>query len=251
LMKLGKYEEAERDLTHFIQNATDKKAIATALFNRGMTYNFLNRLDEAIEDFDRSIDMDSTNPKIYFERGLSLLAKNRYEDALKDFSRILELGVENEFIYSNRAYAHRMVGNYQLCIEEGIKIEPERSSDTLAEGSRLHGFEGLRISHRRSEPIYRDETRSSRGILLSGHGLSRISTIRPSPPELSKGFELESIFEIHYESSRRVSGSEASDEMKECHSSTSTMTYCEYSATSSFLFPEFFFTMKRTCSVSF
>lgn len=80
-------------------------------YNRGTEFGHLNRLREALGDFNKSI---SANPNIEFaygNRATTYYFLGDYLSALRDYDRALTLNPDNPSAYYGRALTHRNLGN--------------------------------------------------------------------------------------------------------------------------------------------
>ncbi len=80
--------------------------------------------DNAIIFFDKAIDLDANNAKLYSERGVTHFHLKHNLKALADMDKAVELEPNNSYRYSSRAFikgACRMtdeaIADYQKCIE--------------------------------------------------------------------------------------------------------------------------------------
>jgi len=60
-------------------------------YTSGMNYMEMDRLDKALDCFNRSIILKPKNPQAYLARGKINYKLNEIEDAVSDWSRVLEL----------------------------------------------------------------------------------------------------------------------------------------------------------------
>lgn len=82
---------------------------------RAAIYEYMSRLDDAIEDITHVIQQGSREPHDYFTRGRYLLDNGNHVDAVKDFTTTIALGNERDFdYYTEAAFFHRAVAN--LCL---------------------------------------------------------------------------------------------------------------------------------------
>ena len=64
--------------------------------NRGNSKQHLGRHEEAVADFDRTIELESNWAEAYHHRGLSKSALGREDEAVADFDRAIELNPDLE-----------------------------------------------------------------------------------------------------------------------------------------------------------
>ena len=100
--------------------------------NRGDLYTTLGRHEEALADYDRSIELDPTKCHVYKQRGASYRNLGRYEEALADYDRSIELDPTQSSTYHHRAFAHSGLGHHNEALadfDETIRLAPEPSPD--------------------------------------------------------------------------------------------------------------------------
>ena len=83
---------------------------ATILNDRGVAYSRRQQTKEAIEDFNRAIQLYPEYAAIYNNRGNVLLALGAVREALKDFDRAIVLAPGYAAAFSNRAGAYMRLG---------------------------------------------------------------------------------------------------------------------------------------------
>src|SRR5215470_5743296 len=97
---------------------------ATILNDRGVAYSRRQQQKEAIDDFNRAIQLYPEYAAVYNNRGNVLLGLGAVKEAIKDFDRALLLAPGYAAAYSNRAGAYmklgqtgRAIGDYTKAIE--------------------------------------------------------------------------------------------------------------------------------------
>ncbi len=73
--------------------------------NRGNVRISENKLDEAIADFDRAIEIAPEAPDPYLNRGAALEGKGLYQEAIDDYNKVLTIDPEDAMAYNNRGNA--------------------------------------------------------------------------------------------------------------------------------------------------
>ncbi|MBD2679611.1 MULTISPECIES: tetratricopeptide repeat protein [Nostoc] len=114
LMK--RYTEALQDFDRAIE--LDPK-YAWAIANRGVTYRLMKRYTEALQDFDRAIELD---PKyawaIAASRGQTYYLMERYTEALQDFDRAIELDPKYAPAIVLRGETYRLMERYTEALQD-------------------------------------------------------------------------------------------------------------------------------------
>ena len=74
-------------------------AVLTTLFSylsEGIIYKSLKKYEQAINDYNTAIKLDSKEPVYYFNRGLTYEEWQHYKEAKKDFEKALKLNPNYE-----------------------------------------------------------------------------------------------------------------------------------------------------------
>lgn len=104
--------------------------LAEAHHARGFMLMEQGRLEEALVDYDRSIELEP-NParaSIYFNRGRARVGLGHHGDAIADFTRAVEINPTFDSPLSWRARAHADLGNYTEAaadIKRVMDLSPE------------------------------------------------------------------------------------------------------------------------------
>jgi tetratricopeptide (TPR) repeat protein len=98
---------------------------------RGIAYRGLGKLDDALTDFNRSIELYTHFAKSYFERGNLYEFKNNYKDAITDFNKSIELNPNYSRFYEERGLTYYYSKKYKESIsdlEKAIQLKPSSES---------------------------------------------------------------------------------------------------------------------------
>ncbi|MCA8925616.1 MAG: tetratricopeptide repeat protein, partial [Planctomycetes bacterium] len=99
-----------------------------AYCNRGASKAGLGRHAEAIEDYDRALQLDPTIALAYCNRGVSKRSLGRHAEALEDFDRALELDPQDPNAYVNRGLSKADLGRDEDAIEDydrALRLDPQ------------------------------------------------------------------------------------------------------------------------------
>ncbi|MBM4137528.1 MAG: tetratricopeptide repeat protein, partial [Nitrospira sp.] len=109
----GKYKEAIDVFNRAIElNPKD----ARAYNNRGSAYQDSGNYWQAINDYNRAIELDP-NARAYNNRGSAYQDSGNYWQAINDYNRAIELD-PNARAYNNRGAAYYSLGNYKQAIKD-------------------------------------------------------------------------------------------------------------------------------------
>ncbi len=129
---------------------------ATIYVDRGVAYARRQSLREAIEDFNRAIQLYPEFAAIYNNRGNVLLGIGAAREAIKDFDRAIALAPGYTAAYSNRAGAYAKLDEFDQAIgdySKAISLVPT-SAAALTGRARVH------LGAHRPQAAIRDATRA-------------------------------------------------------------------------------------------
>lgn len=106
----------------------------TARLNRGIAYSKFDQYAEAIIDLNIVLaSLDSSEG--YYWRGSAYMNLSQLEDALEDFNRTLELEPDYLRALSSRAYTYRILGNFTAALTDYqriLELDGDTAQDALA-----------------------------------------------------------------------------------------------------------------------
>jgi protein O-mannosyl-transferase len=95
--------------------------IPFAFANRGYGYYKLGRYDEAVGDYNKTLELDPSDASTYHNRGVSYYRLRQYDLALADYNKALELKLDNGEVYNNRGAAFAALGRSDEAIADFTK----------------------------------------------------------------------------------------------------------------------------------
>ncbi len=108
--------------------AKQKPPTPQALIERGWTLERQEKFVEALEDYNKAVDMDPTSFLAYKHRGMVLTRMGAYEEALPDFVQAIALNPSHASTYYNRATLYLHLQNFKQAIadySQAIALEPK------------------------------------------------------------------------------------------------------------------------------
>jgi tetratricopeptide (TPR) repeat protein len=129
---------------------------ATILNDRGVAYSRRQQQKEAIDDFNRAIQLYPEYAAVYNNRGNVLLGLGAAKEALKDFDRALLLAPGYAAAYSNRAGAYMKLGQVDRAIPDYSKAAELTPNSAVA----LSGRGRAQLSAERPYSAIRDFSRA-------------------------------------------------------------------------------------------
>lgn len=94
---------------------------------RGESYKKLGKLDEALSDFSRAIQLDKRKDIYFNERATIYALKRRYPEAIKDMNEAIKLSPHNAAYFSYKGLLCSAGGEEAeaiQCLSQSIKIHP-------------------------------------------------------------------------------------------------------------------------------
>lgn len=137
-LQRGKSNEAIQHYTTALDDrelADDRRA--TILNDRGVAFVRLGKTREAIEDFNRAVELFPEYAATYNNRGNLLLALGLPDEAIKDFNRAIALAPGYAAAYNNRAGALMQNGKPNKAIRDftqAVKLLPAAAAPLAGRG---------------------------------------------------------------------------------------------------------------------
>ncbi len=143
--RINQYTERWRDLHSDSKSVKDLKSLELALemkreksnaltyfdyFRRGTECAENKQLENAIEYFDKSIELNCNFALTYYNRGVAYAYLNQYDKAIEDYNKAIELNPNYSDAYNNRGNSYADLKQYDKAIEDynkAIKLNPNDS----------------------------------------------------------------------------------------------------------------------------
>lgn len=128
-VRQGRHEEALADYDRLIELTIDREA--QARHRRGRVLLALDRLGDALEELERSLEIDPARTGVLFDLGTCLQRLGRLAEAVEVYTVTLDLAPEHVEALNNRAIAHLLlrdapaaIADWQAC----LAIDSKRST---------------------------------------------------------------------------------------------------------------------------
>ncbi len=121
---LGQWNNAINDFNRVIE--MDPK-YGWGYSDRGVAYQNTNQWDKSIDDFSKAIEIDSDNLDAYAGRGVSYGVLGQMDKAIADFSRTIQINPKYTKGYSNRGVTYANLGYPDKAIADyskAIELDP-------------------------------------------------------------------------------------------------------------------------------
>jgi tetratricopeptide (TPR) repeat protein/predicted ATPase len=114
--------------THLINDAhLDMNTLTVAFERRGESHRLAERFDEALNDFNRAIELNPGDAWAIGSRGQVYAAKDCFHEALTDFDRAVELNPGYAWAISSRGETYRLMGRFDEALTDfsrAIELDP-------------------------------------------------------------------------------------------------------------------------------
>lgn len=125
--KLEKLEEAIEDYNKAIENLSDNNYIYQARFNKGICLRRLGLLDQSIEDLKIAVNLKGEKASAHNNLGLSFFEKEDFDEALAEFTKAINIE-PHSFHYNNRGLANYHIGKLEDAkadYDKAISLNPD------------------------------------------------------------------------------------------------------------------------------
>lgn len=116
----GNLEEAVVTYTRILDavNPNDKNVIAVIRKHRGMAYFSMNNFEDALKDFDISLENDPKAFRTYYYRGIVCSIMKNYDAAIEAYNKSLEINEFQSHTFFRRAMAYYEVQEYEKSMND-------------------------------------------------------------------------------------------------------------------------------------
>lgn len=114
----GEFEKAEKIYTKIIDK-TDNNVVLSVIFkHRGVAFFAQGDYERSLADFMRSVTYDESNFRAHYYVGIALTLLDRHEEAIQYFTKSLELNPYQAHVSFRRALSYYKVGKYVAAIKD-------------------------------------------------------------------------------------------------------------------------------------
>ena len=110
------------DAAHLVENKTNRPGVERIFYNRGHALLELKHYSEAIDDYNRAIDIYPQSGFPYFGRAAAYLKLGKYPDAINDFNRSISLNPEFTNAYLGRASTYEAMRDWSAAIQDYLRL---------------------------------------------------------------------------------------------------------------------------------
>jgi tetratricopeptide (TPR) repeat protein len=125
----GQYDKAVASYDEALTAPEIADFIEASIYSdRGVAKWQLNQTKEAVDDFNKSIQLSPENAAVYNNRGNALMDLGHPDEAVKDFDRAVALSPNYGAAYNNRGNARVALGQYALAFQDfrkAVELMPQ------------------------------------------------------------------------------------------------------------------------------
>lgn len=127
------------------EDSVNRSAIAPV--SRGSAFLRLNRLEEALADFNHAIDIDPDYARAFHLSGFEEEKQGDDAGALDDFTRAIEINPEYGAAYHSRATLHTKMEKEDLAVEDIAMVQhlTNKNIETFANENNIWRSQHLRL----------------------------------------------------------------------------------------------------------
>ena len=116
-----------RQCDDLLQSEEANAKSAKSLYKKGLALDSLGRYEEAIECFDKALEIDANDSRIWNAKGSILGNLGRYQQAIECFDKALEIDANNNTLamLKSKGTALHYLGRYQQAIRTEIHGQVE------------------------------------------------------------------------------------------------------------------------------
>jgi tetratricopeptide (TPR) repeat protein len=166
--------------------------LAEAHFRLGLTYEALNKADEAeaeykkaVEGYKKYLNDNNEDGEAHYNLGQTYAGLQQYSDAIREYRQALKIKSEDADIYYDLGMAHTKLAQYQeaaTAFSKSLEIDPDyyRAQDALDEAR--EGVKRVKAGRKHQEDLQKKA--KEKELKEAGVGTPNAS---PTKPPTSKG----------------------------------------------------------------
>merc|ERR1719281_1438413 len=90
---------------------------STTSYDRGNQFRKLNRFEEALQSYDRTIEIQPDHAQAFNNRGRVLEELNRFEEALQSYDRTIEIQPNHAQAFNNRGIVLKKLNRFEEALQ--------------------------------------------------------------------------------------------------------------------------------------
>lgn len=120
----GNFTQADKYWSQLIEQFPTNPALWS---NRGNSRASQNKLEDAIADYNKAMELAPEAPDPYLNRGAVLEAQKKYDEAIADYNKVLEIDPKDAMGYNNRGNAEAGKKQWQQALadyQKAVELDP-------------------------------------------------------------------------------------------------------------------------------
>ena len=95
------------------KNSLENNDISDFYYLRGLIYKKMEKWDEAINSFDKAIELRKNFPECIYEKGVVYFEKTDYKRSMDFLDEALKLDPQNHFAYFKKGHCLLVINNFK------------------------------------------------------------------------------------------------------------------------------------------
>ena len=123
------------------KNSLENNDISDFYYLRGLIYKKMEKWDEAINSFDKAIELRKNFPECIYEKGVVYFEKTDYKRSMDFLDEALKLDPQNHFAYFKKGHCLLVINNFKEALnnfESAISINPKNGKYFYFKGKCLY-----------------------------------------------------------------------------------------------------------------
>ncbi|HEX8775270.1 MAG TPA: tetratricopeptide repeat protein [Pyrinomonadaceae bacterium] len=124
----GDWNEALSNYDKALNLCPDTRSLIDIYLSKGNIYQEQERLDEALNELNKILQLDTKHVFAYILRGDVLRRKRDYESAIRSYSTAIQLNPRFAEAYGDRGYAYYFKGNHEQALKDyakALELKPD------------------------------------------------------------------------------------------------------------------------------
>ena len=95
--------------------------------NAGLYYFKLNMFDEALECYNKTLELEPENSEAINNKGILFFEKNKHSTAIKFFDQALRKNPNNSMVWTNKGMVYNQLRKFEdaiTCFDQALRINP-------------------------------------------------------------------------------------------------------------------------------
>ncbi|MDK2907237.1 MAG: hypothetical protein PWQ66_1198, partial [Petrotoga sp.] len=200
-VEFGKLERHKEAIEAFDKAIEINPQFAEAWINKGVDLAELERYEEALKAFDKAIEIKPQYAQAWFKKGFALGELGKYEEALKAYEKAIEINPQDDVAWFAKGFALSKLARYEEVLkafDKAIEINPQDAIAWFAKGfalSKLARYEEALKAYKKAIEINPQEDIA---WLAKGFSLTELGRYEEAVEAYEKAIEINSQVPMTY-----------------------------------------------------